>query len=774
MQFRRPRVSDSGSAAPGEQAAPGRRCDKTHTMMLTAATLLAASTCAGILATASAGGVTGSDQAGTSWDRIGPWNIFDGTDPTTSSGMGESGTLASAASPKTNPDLIYAGGQNNGVSSGVLKTIDGGVHWTRESTGLWDTRVLGVWIHPDDPQGSHVFAGTHSGIYESTDGAASWQVVSETASWGAVMSFRQGVIQGKDYIIANCGSGYMLTRLLAGGKWEKIKAPGGMAPNMYLSVVTTAGVSEVLTCIGGWGGGKLYYGAFDSPSKITWEGPLMENATTTIDCANAAVNPNDRNHFVYSKAGEYKCWHSEDGGKTVQEFPVAAQKQGVYFVMIDKQGDYYTATQSGAFVSQDRGNSWDAFHVRITRNPDHEGNPVPNMDRVPHDYQNIIPDFRDDQIAFPSDQGLHIVDRKAMAKQNYTLISACGDLHNSMSLSAIISPSKDGKSRNIVSNIWDWDVAVSWDDGKSWKSWTKDEKDPNQIGEGGGGSAMGASGHVVMFHRSDFYASSDGGHNWNIQSAPGSITGGFDYIRAAGSRTDPAGPCFVVMKAPADTVNGQPLANSSATENTTGVGAGIVTWLGTSSDFGNNYTWAKMPVDIQATGLYADPTSATDLFAISSNCLSHSTNLGKDWSLCSKATGLTGPFQQLIIKDSTTMFMLRGGAAPLRTKDSGKTWTALAIAPASKRGLTLGTPRGSLSWSGKTLVVHGVDRSAISRNAYGTAVWKSTDDGETWVDETGDLVTISPGSGVWYDTDFYLVSSGEGITVKRDFEHPEK
>jgi hypothetical protein len=42
------------------------------------------------------------------------------------------------------------------------------------------------------------------------------------------------------------------------------------------------------------------------------------------------------------------------------------------------------------------------------------------------------------------------------------------------------------------------------------------------------------------------------------------------------------------------------------------------------------------------------------------------------------------------------------------------------------------------------------------------------------VDETGDLVTISPGSGVWYDTDFYLVSSGEGITVKRDFEHPEK
>ena len=768
-------------------------------MLRTATILLAASVGASIPAAASAGGVTGSDQAGSDWDRVGPWNLFDGTDPTTSSGMGESGTLASAASPKANPDLIYAGGSNNGVSSGVLKTIDGGVHWTRESKGIWgesrsplqstvlrsrarpclpprrphplwlcplrrpnltaltcaaDTRVLGVWIHPDDPQGSHVFAGTYSGIYESKDSAASWQLVPETAAWGAVMSFRQTVIDGKQYIIANAEDGFILTRPLASGPWSKIDAPDKlhMASNMYLSVVATAGKSEVVACFGGWGGGKLYYGAFDSATTMTWDGPLMENATTPIDCANAAVNPNDRNNFVYSKAGEYKCWHSEDGGKTVKEFPLQAQKQGVYFVMIDKVGDYYTATQSGAFVSEDKGNSWDAFHVRITRNPDHEGNPNENMDRVPHDFQNIIPDFRDDGVAFPSDQGLHIVDRELMAKKNYTLISACGDLHNSMSLSAIISPSTDGKTRTIVSNIWDWDVAVSWDDGASWGDWTKDEKNPSTVGEGGGGSAMGTSGHAVMFHRNIFYSSADGGHNWEHGTAPGGLSGGFDYIRAAGSRTEPAGTCFAMMDAPATD------------------GGARVKWLMTSTDFGNNYTYAEMPKDVQATGLSADPTSATDLFAISSNCLSQSTNLGQDWSPCSTATGLTGSFQQLIIKDSTTMFMLRNGAAPLRTKDSGKAWTELTNAAATKRGVTIDKPGGSLSWTGKTLVVHGGDRSAITRNAYGTAVWKSTDDGETWMDETGDLVTVSPGQGVWYDTDFYLVASGEGILVKRDFE----
>ena len=71
--------------------------------------------------------------------------------------------------------------------------------------------------------------------------------------------------------------------------------------------------------------------------------------------------------------------------------------------------------------------------------------------------------------------------------------------------------------------------------------------------------------------------------------------------------------------------------------------------------------------------------------------------------------------------------------------------------------------------------IHDVDLSdtvtvRIPRNEYGTAVWKSTNDGDDWVDETGDLVTVSPGPSVWYETDFYFVTRGEGVTVKRNFE----
>ena len=72
-------------------------------------------------------------------------------------------------------------------------------------------------------------------------------------------------------------------------------------------------------------------------------------------------------------------------------------------------------------------------------------------------------------MAFPSDQGLHI--RNAENNSDYDLINAIGDMTNTIQLSALISPSRDGKSRNIVSNAWDWNVAWSTDDGDNWIEW---------------------------------------------------------------------------------------------------------------------------------------------------------------------------------------------------------------------------------------------------------------------------------------------------------------
>lgn len=149
---------------------------------------------------------------------------------------------------------------------------------------------------------------------------------------------------------------------------------------------------------------------------------------------------------------------------------------------------------------------------------------------------------------------------------------------------------------------------------------------------------------------------------------------------------------------------------------------------------------------MQAGGIAVDPTT-NRLFALTSSCLASSTDLGVTWSGCSNATGLVGAFSQLLIKDASTMFLLRRGAVPLRTTDGGASWHELsACAPLFAHGATFD---GSISWSGGTLVLHGADLSAIGRQAYATAVWKSNNDGDDWVDETADLVTISPGPGVW-------------------------
>lgn len=114
------------------------------------------------------------------------------------------------------------------------------------------------------------------------------------------------------------------------------------------------------------------------------------------------------------------------------------------------------------------------------------------------------------------------------------------------------------------------------------------------------------------------------------------------------------------------------------------------------------------------------------------------------------------------------MFMLRQGQVPLRTQDGGSTWTELtACAKLFANGATMD---GSLSWTGKTLVLMGADMSLVTKGARATLVWKSADDGESWADETGDVITISPGGGVWCDGDFYFVTRGEGILVKRNFE----
>ena len=157
------------------------------------------------------------------------------------------------------------------------------------------------------------------------------------------------------------------------------------------------------------------------------------------------------------------------------------------------------------------------------------------------------------------------------------------------------------------------------------------------------------------------------------------------------------------------------------------------------------WVWgAALPPHLVDCSLTTSPVDGgAALYAVTSSCIATSTDEGATWSAC--WTGLDGePISGLVIKDASTMFVLRSKMVPLRTKDGGKTWSALhsfdAIAAV---GFAF-----DMSWTGNTIVVHGLDTTAIAQGRKAPFVWRSTDDGDTFVDETDDVITNHPSGGL--------------------------
>lgn len=182
-----------------------------------------------------------------------------------------------------------------------------------------------------------------------------------------------------------------------------------------------------------------------------------------------------------------------------------------------------------------------------------------------------------------------------------------------------------------------------------------------------------------------------------------------------------------------------------------------------SWNLGRNWTWTRLPNSLQGLSDFrVDPTDNTTLYGFSSNCLTHSQDQGDTWAPCWQADGLTGKFTDLVIKDSSTMLLLRSNDVPLRSRDGGTSWGGVG----SCQKIAHAQQHAEYSWTGKTLVLHGFDGGALARGEYGGYVWVSENDGDTWRDETGDLVTMSIGAGQWFGNRFYMNTGGQGIQAK--------
>ena len=710
------------------------------------------------------------------WQKLGPHNIGDDV-----RGQGYAGTLADAVSPIANKNIIYTGGHNNGASSGVLKSTDRGKTWIPFCNGLWDT-TIGSLIIVDDA-GDHVLAGTPTGIYETTDGASSWRLMPGSTGIGWARSMKNGTINGEPRILAGVDNGIASWHPTKGGSWSLAALPAFIAAQVHLTrFITVADVlpsSVVGVCMQ-----FAFIITMTSPTTAAWR-------NTSLQCLEVGINPNDPDHFIYSNmssAGK-QTWESRDGGKTHHNL----HSHYPWHVAIDRRGWLYHAAEAGAFFSANGGTNWSAYQYTTTqRGTNATGH------RIPQDYQRIVTDFAGG-VALVSDQGIFI----APDDDSVELIGACGNMSNNIAISPAVSYG-DGKERWIVTTAWDWGPLASWDSGRHWPGWNcADCEGPGYthggIGEGGFTAAFGRSNHMLMIHHSNVLHSSRGGKNMTLVHAPASMPWPV-YTRRPGSRSEPDGRLWIKMGVPPpnrteavgwartawddsgdgsdgggggggggdDDRRGEAAAQRNGSSDALGGGT---QWLLKNSHFGagefNNtqegWLWvAAFPPHLAECGLTTSPVDGgAALYAFTPSCIATSEDEGATWSAC--WGGLDGqPIASLVIKDATTMFVRRTKLVPLRTRDGGKTWTPLdALAPVAAVGFSF-----DLSWSGRTIVVHGLDTTAVAEGRKAVFVWRSTDDGDTFVDETGDVVTNHPAGGYWYEGTFYLTTSGQGIMAK--------
>ena len=199
-----------------------------------------------------------------------------------------------------------------------------------------------------------------------------------------------------------------------------------------------------------------------------------------------------------------------------------------------------------------------------------------------------------------------------------------------------------------------------------------------------------------------------------------------------------------------------------------GVPDGSVTYVIKNFGYGfGNWTWSALPPFLQAEGITGFVTDPSDggkvVYGLGKACITRSYDFGDTWAPCWNASGLSGTFKSLEIKDSTTMILLRASDLPLRTKDGGATWQPLESVAGVKDSLRA----FRYSWTGKTLVMFANGGTQSARHPHTAYVWRSTDDGDTWTDETDDIVTNGAGISQWYEGTLYMSSGGGGIFAKQ-------
>ena len=319
-----------------------------------------------IVATAS-GGLWLTTNAGTTWtpifDREGSYAI---------------GVVEIAPSDK---NTIWVGtGENNAQRSvafgdGVYRSTDGGKSW--KNMGLKDSgHISQIWIHPEDSdtvlvasQGPLWNAGGDRGLYKTTDGGLTWELILEIDQHTGINEF---VVHPDnfDHIVAssyqrrrhvwvliNGGPGSGIHRTVDGGKsWNEIDSglPGDDMGRIGLAMAPSN--PEMLYAI--IEGQPDEQGVFRSSDfGQNWEKRSGHMTTSPQYYNEIVVDPKDEN-TLYSLDTFSK--RSRDGGKTFTNLNAAHRHVDDHALWINKRNTDHLIIggDGGIYESWDGGELW--------------------------------------------------------------------------------------------------------------------------------------------------------------------------------------------------------------------------------------------------------------------------------------------------------------------------------------------------------------------------------------------------------------------------------
>jgi hypothetical protein len=682
---------------------------------------------AGQAGSAGQGGTTGAAGSGGQsafWERIGPWNFFNEVN-----GNGPSGTCAEAIADPSQPATMYQGGQNNSATPGVRKSTDGGKHWDYAVNGLLDHSIRALRLDPAVP--ATVYAGTPSGVFRSTDGAATWTFEAATQSYGDVRRLVATTVAGTPTLLAATGTaiGY---RAFANGAWARSAAPSGGVYDLVIASAPSAGPTVAFAALDN---GRIYKVSLAS-TGVTWTSTAMSGNTLTVD-------PSNPNHVVATvhpgsgPGGDYTIIESTDGGTTVQSLDGSANVFYVAFDPRDATGmTLWTGSEGGVGRSTDGGKTFAGQPWNIKSKDGY------NTNNAQIDVQRILVDFPG-QPAFCSDQGLVQYDPSSKG-----LVSLNGDIRNAI-VTSVAASRLDPGTVHVLTTMWDWGPTESWDGGSSWQATTwygsaywnsVGGKGAPSMGEGGQVFALANAGdgkaHVVMHDGAQtvFY-SSDGG--LTFASAALSQTAAYDAFDYA--------------------------------RDTSGQANGTV-YLGTTSstvlrstNFGQ--TWATWGPNRSVSAIAADPKDPNHVFIASGSCLVSTADGGTTWSSCVTPSPRGASIRRLGIRpdDPTKLLALTTGGEILRSTNSGANWTAVS----SGGVLTSGNANAALMSYAPSGSLAVMVATTTSRPVVTPHVMSSSDDGTTWTDITYDMVATQLNNLTWDGGDLYIGSSGEAILRRK-------